>query len=109
MAEHIRLLSSYLGIGSLLCQLVLLAAQLQTYRRTGHSSLLWLSASSVLAVLYLVCSRGAAFYASNAAILMRLYWLAASLFGLQAVFAIWGTLSLLRAFAPQAGGREIDL
>lgn len=109
MAEHIRLISSFLGIGSLLCQLVLLAAQLRTYRRTGHSSLLWLSASSVLAVLYLGCSYGVAFYASNAAILVRLSWLAASLFGLQAVFAVWGTLSLLRAFAPQARGREIDL
>ena len=89
MADHARLAASLLGVGSLLCQLILLVMQLRTYRRTGHSSLLILAIATALAVLYLGSGFAAAVYASTPSVLSRLYLGMEVLFVVQAVLGIW--------------------
>jgi Peptidase C13 family len=109
MEDHVRLAGSYLGIAGLVCQLVLLAMQLRTYRKTRHSSLLILAICSALAVLYLASGFATALYASRPTILWRLYLAMEVVFAAQIVLAIWGSASLFREFAERRGGKEPEI
>lgn len=109
MEDHVRSAGSYLGIAGLVCQLVLLAMQLRTYRKTGHSSLVILAICSALAVLYLGSGFAAALYAPSSTILWRLYLVMEIVFAAQIVLAIWGSASLFREFAKRCSGNESEI
>lgn len=107
MADQMRLAEAYLGIAGLGCQLTLLVMQLRTYRKTGHSSLVFLAICSALAILYMVSGFAAALYAPNTKSLWWLYLaMEIVLFSAQIALAIWGSASLFRAFADRCGGNE---
>lgn len=107
-----RVLSRHCGScvpAGLVCQLVLLAMQLRTYRKTRHSSLLILAICSALAVSYLASGFATALYASRPTILWRLYLAMEVVFAAQIVLAIWGSASLFREFAQRRGGKEPEI
>ena len=104
-----RLAGAYLFIASLLCQATLLAMQLRTYRKTGHSSLAILALGSALAVLYIGFGFAAALYAPGTATSWWLYLVMEIVFAAQIVLAIWGSWSLFRAFAARCGGNDLGI
>ena len=103
------LAAAYLFIASLLCQATLVAMQLRTYRKTGHSSLAILALGSALAVLYIGFGFAAALHAPGTAASWWLYLAMEIVFTLQIVLAIWGSWSLFRAFAARCAGNDLDI
>src|SRR5581483_3906637 len=104
-----RLAAAYLFIASLACQSILLAMQLRTYRKTGHSSLAILALGSALAILYVGFGFAAGLHAPGTATSWWLYLVMEIVFAAQIVLAIWGSWSLFRAFAVRNGGDDLEI
>lgn len=104
-----RLAAAYLFIASLACQSALLAMQLRTYRKTGHSSLAILALGSALAILYVGFAFATALHAPGTTISLWLYLVMEIVFAAQIVLAIWGSWSLFRAFAARSGRDDLEI
>jgi hypothetical protein len=102
---NMHFVANYLIIVGVVTNLVLIALQIGTYRKTKHRSLAVMAFASTLGLLYVLASYEARQFWASGHNPLAFYLLAAALLTVQSLTGVWSVWSLFRAF-EQAHARR---